>query len=266
MFKTFFLSTISIDCVIHIIAVLYQQFTKNHLSRLSRIKNEKIKLFNKSIIQYRNFLKTLSISEYVSNFIPIPLIFVITLIFIADYPQKQILFPLLLGAMGCGTNARTIFRNPYFFQYFKTQKERQLNTNRFFQIYLEKVILLLYKNQFFVIYSTILYVLVLHGNIHLENIFTLMLALLISIILPLSEKSTILYNYTDIADNYTELTGGTTILVFIFGLSTLCFVVIGISLTNASFNPNVLVLNYLIIFLLFGGLRTYLNNKFQVVV
>lgn len=123
MFKTFFLSTISIDCVIHIIAVLYQQFIKNHLSKLSRIKNEKIKLFNKSIIQYRNFLKTLSISEYVSNFIPIPLIFVITLIFIADYPQKQILFPLFLGAIGCGTNARTIFRNPYFFNTLKLKKK-----------------------------------------------------------------------------------------------------------------------------------------------
>lgn len=85
-------------------------------------------------------------------------------------------------------------------------------------------------------------------------------------ILPLSEKSIIIYNYADIKDDYAELTGGITILAFIFGLLTLCFVIIGVSLTNATFKTNTLVLNYLIIFLLFGGLRTYLNNKFQVVI
>lgn len=265
MFRIFVLSTISIDCVVHIITNLYNQVIKNHLTKLSWTKNKKIKLFNESVVQYRNFLKTLSISEYISSFIPIPLIFVMTLIFITDYPQKQILFPLFLGIIGCATNARTIFRNPYFFQYFKNKKERQLNTNSFFKIYLEKVILLLYKNQFFMVYSTILYVLVLHGNIHLENIFALTSVLLISIILPLSEKGIIIYNYADIADDYADLDGGITILAFIFGLLTLCFVIIGISFTNTPFNPNILVLNYLIIFLVLSGLRTYLNNKFQVV-
>ncbi|WP_407910827.1 hypothetical protein [Lactiplantibacillus brownii] len=266
LFQIFVLSTIAIDCIVHVIIVLYKQLIKNHLNKIPRIKNKKIKILSESVIQYRNFLNTLSISEYFSNFIPIPSLLVITLAFVAEYPQKQVLFPLFLGVIGCATNARIIFRNPYFFQYFKSKKERQLNTNSFFRIYLEKLALLLYKNQFFIVYGTVLCALASHGNIHLKNIAILILVLLASMILPLSEKSIIIYNYADIKDDYAELTGGITILAFIFGLLTLCFVIIGVSLTNATFKTNTLVLNYLIIFLLFGGLRTYLNNKFQVVI
>ena len=120
--KTFVFSTLSIDCVVHIIAVLYNQIIKNHSSRIYRVKNKKIKIHNESVIQYRNFLKTLSISEYVSDFIPIPLIFVVTLTFIAGYPQKKVLFPLFLGAIACATNVRTIFRSAYFFPILKKQK------------------------------------------------------------------------------------------------------------------------------------------------
>ena len=77
-----------------------------------------------------------------------------------------------------------------FFQYLKNKKESELNTNSFFRISLERVILLLYKNQFFIVYSMIL------------------------------------YNYANIEDGYAELDGCVLILAFIFGLLTLCFVII----------------------------------------
>lgn len=219
---------------------------------------------NRDLASYTNFIKSLTISRRLAFYFPTNLMIISLFPLVLNVPAKKEIFILLIFVVNCIYTKKFMYKYPYFFHYFINKKEAQLfnfNLTGIFRVLINKYVVVFINQFIYIVYLFAVFLLYFWREFYFTDILYLVCMYLCSIVIPLSEKKFIIFDYQTMKFNKDEDYGGYFEIITTFIFFILAMVKIGLELRNTQFNILLFVLIIALFLSLISILKLYITLK-----
>lgn len=237
---------------------------KNNVKKLVRNSTYTNKKYPKDLTIYLNYSNSLSLNRKISFLIPLSPMVIISIPLFVDIPSRKYIFIIFTGIIICLYTKRFMYRYAYLFHYFANKKEKQLfqfSFKNLFQILLSKLFILFLNQIALYIYLYLIFIVSFWNEFGLSDLIMLTYVCLISLLLALTEKKFIIFDFQSLKMNKDDDYGGTLELLYSMCLFIMALTQIGLEVKGINANVSFIMIIIISIFFLYSIIKVYINLK-----